>query len=116
MMTVKRIALLILLTLALQAGDNYIRIEFPNGGEVMQAGSQVRIKWRSLGANGNVAILLFKSGEQYTIIAESVANNGAYEWQIAAAMPDSGQYRLRICLLKDLRVNDFSDRDFAIKK
>lgn len=116
MMTIKRIALLIMLTLALQAGDSYIRIEFPNGGEVLQTGSQVRIQWRSLGANGNVAILLFKSGEQYAIIAESVPNSGAYEWKITAAMPDSGQYRLRICLLKDLRVNDFSDRDFAIKK
>ncbi|HUU05447.1 MAG TPA: Ser-Thr-rich GPI-anchored membrane family protein [Patescibacteria group bacterium] len=115
-MTVKRIALLILLTLALQAGDNYIRIEFPNGGEVLKSGSQVRILWQTLVANGNVAILLFKSGEQYAIIAESIPNSGTYEWKIAATMPDSGQYRLRICLLKNLRVNDFSDRDFAIKK
>ncbi|MFH2107700.1 MAG: Ser-Thr-rich GPI-anchored membrane family protein [Chrysiogenia bacterium] len=115
-MTIKRIALLILLTLALQAGDNFIRIEFPNGGEVLQTGCQVRIKWQSLGVSGNVAILLFKSGEQYAIIAESVPNSGAYDWQITTAVPDSGQYRLRICLLKDLRVNDFSDRDFAIKK
>ena len=115
-MTGRRIALLFLLALALHAGDRYIRIEFPNGGEVLPSGGQVRILWRSLGVSGNVAILLFKSGEQFAIIAEAVPDNGAYEWTIAAALPDNGQYRLRICALKDLRVNDFSDRDFAIKK
>jgi len=115
-MTVKRIALLILLALALHGSDRYIHIEFPNGGEVLKSGSQARILWRSLGVSGNVAILLFLSGEQYAIIAESVPDSGAYEWKISAALPESGQYRLRICALKDLRVNDFSDRDFAIKK
>jgi hypothetical protein len=115
-MNVKRISLLILLTMALHAGDQTMRIEFPNGGEVLKSGSQARVLWRSLGVSGNVAILLFKSGGQYAIIAESVPDSGAFEWKISAALPDSGQYRLRICALKDLRVNDFSDRDFAIKK
>lgn len=116
MMIVKRIALPILLALALHAGGQVLRIEFPNGGEFLKSGSQVRILWQSLGVSDNVAILLFKSGEQYAIIADSVPNSGVYEWKIAAALPDSGQYRLRICSLKDLRINDFSDRDFALKK
>jgi hypothetical protein len=115
-MTIKRIALPILLALALHGGGQVIRIEFPNGGEVLQCESQVKILWRSMGINGNVAILLFKSGEQYATIAESIPDSGAYEWKISAALPNSGQYRLRICVLKNLRINDFSDRDFAIKK
>ena len=115
-MTKIRIGLLLLIALVLQAGENYIRIDFPNGGEVLKSGSPVGVRWQSLGVNGNVAILLFKDGEQYSIIAESVPNSGAYQWNIPADLPDSGRYRLRICLLNDLRVNDFSDRDFAIKK
>lgn len=66
--------------------------------------------------NGNVAILLFKSGEQYAVIAASAPNSGAFAWDIAAALPDNNRYRLRICALADLRINDFSDRDFSIKK
>ena len=115
-MTIKKIALTVLLALALQAGDRVIRIEFPNGGEVFKNGSQIRILWRSLGVSGNVAILLFKSGEQYAVIAAATPDTGALLWEIPAALPDSGQYRLRICALQDLRINDFSDRDFAIKK
>ncbi len=115
-MPAKKIASLFLLTLALHAGSQTIRIEFPNGGEVLKSGGQARILWRSLGVTGSVAILLFKSGEQYAIIAAAVPDSGAYEWKIPADQPDSGQYRLRICALRDLRINDFSDRDFAIHK
>ena len=93
-----------------------IRIEFPNGGEVLKSGGQVRVLWRSLGVSGNLAILLFKGGEQYAVIAAAVPDSGFFQWKISAALPDSGQYRLRICSLRDLRINDFSDRDFAIKK
>ena len=116
MMVARRIIALMLLALALGAIDRSIRIESPNGGEVLRSGSPTRILWRSLNMGGNVAILLFKNGEQYAVIAAAAQDSGAYEWQIPAALPDGGHYRLRICSLKDLRINDFSDRDFAIKK
>jgi len=112
----KRLFPLLLLVLLLPAGERDIRIEFPNGGEVLRSGGEVRVLWRSLGISGDLAILLFKGGEQYAVIAASVPDRGFFQWKIAAALPDSGQYRLRICSLRDLRVNDFSDRDFAIKK
>ena len=102
MMSFKKLVLPIFLVLALRAGAPYINIAFPNGGEVLKTGGQVRIVWQSQGVNGNVAILLFKSGKQYAVIA--------------AALPDNNRYRLRICALADLRINDFSDRDFSIKK
>lgn len=112
----RRIALLLLLALALHGSDRYIRIEFPNGGEVLKSGSPVRILWQSQGVRGNVAILLFKSGEQYAVLAQAAPNSGSFAWEISASLPDSGQYRLRICAIMDLHINDFSDRDFAIKK
>jgi hypothetical protein len=115
-MTLKRILLLVLLSQMIWAGDRSIRIESPNGGEVLKSGSQVQILWHSVGVSGNVAILLFKGGEQYEVIAQATPDSGSFPWQLSAAIPDSGQYRLRICALQDLRINDFSDRDFAIKK
>ena len=105
-----------LLVLFLQAGERYIHVEFTNGGEVLKSGTKVAILWSSLGVEGDLAILLFKGGEQYAVIAERVPDKGNFQWEIPANLPDSGQYRLRICSLRDLRINDFSDRDFAIKK
>jgi len=116
MMIFRRIASLLLLTLLLPAGERSIHIDYPNGGEVLQSGNSVRILWHSIGIEGNLAILLFKGGEQYAVIADAVPNNGDFLWKISPDLPDSGHYRLRICSLRDLRINDFSDRDFAIKK
>jgi hypothetical protein len=115
-MTARRLLPLLLLALLLPAGDRDIRIEFPNGGEVLKSGGEVRVLWKSLGISGDLAILLFKGGEQYAVIAAAAPDCGFYQWKISAALPDSGQYRLRICSLRDLRINDFSDRDFTIKK
>jgi hypothetical protein len=116
MMKFKGILPLAMLVLLLQAGERYIHIAFPDGGEVLKGGSKVTILWSSLGVEGDVAILLFKGGEQYAVIADRVPNSGNFQWDIPTALPDSGRYRLRICSLRDLRINDFSDRDFAIKK
>ncbi len=108
--------LLLLFALLLEAGERSIRIDYPNGGEVLRRSDEVRILWHSIGVEGNLAILLFKGGEQYAVIADAIPNNGVFLWKVSPALPDSGQYRLRICSLRDLRINDFSDRDFAIKK
>jgi hypothetical protein len=115
-MTYRKLLPLLFLALLLQAEVREIRIEYPNGGEVLKRGGEVRVLWRSVGMNGNLAILLFKSGEQFAVIAESAPDCGFFQWKIPADLPESGQYRLRICSLRDLRVNDFSDRDFAITK
>lgn len=106
----------LLLALWLPAIQPEIRIEFPNGGEVLKSGAEVRVSWRSVAVGGNLAILLFKGGEQYAVIAPSIPDSGSFQWRIPADVPVSGQYRLRICSLRDLRINDFSDRDFAIRK
>ncbi len=107
--------MLFLICLSLQAANRFIHIDFPNGGELLRSGSEVRVLWHSLGVEGSLAILLFKDGEQYAILADSVPDSGVFQWWISPSLPDGGRYRLRICSLRDLRVNDFSDRDFAIK-
>jgi len=105
-----------LLSLLLQAGDRSIRIEFPNGGDVLKCGSQVVVQWRAQGVEGNLAILLFKGSEQLAVIAASVPDSGFFQWTVPATLSEGSHYRLRICSLRDLRLNDFSDRDFSIKK
>ncbi len=107
-------ALLVQPLLPRQAPERFIRIEYPNGGEVLTAGGQATIRWLSLGIDGPVAILLFKGSEQHAVIAASTANSGSYSWALPAELSESGRYRLRICSLRDLRINDFSDRDFTI--
>ena len=116
MMTRIRIAAFALAPLFLLAAGPSLTIDSPNGGEVLRRGDEVRVLWHSLGVEGNVAVLLFKNGEQYAVIAASIANSGFFSWRISPALPDSGHYRLRICSLRDLHINDFSDRDFAINK
>lgn len=106
----------LMLVLMLHAGDSSIRIDYPNGGEVLKCGSQTEVRWHSSGFDGPVAILLFKGAEQHSIIAAGAANSGSFQWTIPATLPAGSRYRLRICSLRDLRINDFSDRDFTIKK
>jgi hypothetical protein len=115
MMTIRKIATFALLSLLLQAGERFIRIEYPNGGEVLKRGSQVAVHWRSQGVEGSLAILLFKGSEQHVVIASGVPDSGIFQWTVPLGLPEGSPYRLRICSLRDLRLNDFSDRDFTIR-
>ena len=114
--TLAALFLLALTALPGQASQPFLRVEYPNGGEVLAAGSRVTVRWVSLGIDGAVAILLFREGEQYSVITARAANSGSYSWDLAPDLPAGGRYRLRICVLPELRINDFSDRDFFIKK
>jgi hypothetical protein len=115
-MIFKILSTLLLAAQFLHAGQSEIRIEFPNGGESLVGGGEVRILWRSSSLSGDLAILLFRGGEQYSVIAGAVPDRGWFLWKVPPGLPPGGAYRLRICSLRDLRVNDFSDRDFAIRK
>ncbi|MBN2346569.1 MAG: hypothetical protein JXO51_09290 [Candidatus Aminicenantes bacterium] len=116
MMRLPRMVPLLMLCFTLPPAERFIRIDFPNGGELLRGGSEVGIRWHSLGVQGDLAILLFKEGDQYATIASATANDGAFQWSVPTDLPDGARYRLRICSLRDLRLNDFSDRDFAISK
>ncbi len=114
-MIMRRFVVLALLSLLLAAGERSIRIEYPNGGEILKRGSQAEIRWRTQGVEGNLAILLFRNGEQHAVIAASIPDSGSFQWVVATSLPEDRRYRLRICSLLDLRLNDFSDLDFSIK-
>jgi hypothetical protein len=92
------------------------KVIYPNGGEILYANTQVTIKWAPPGENDGVVIVLYKKGIKFITIAQGVKNSGEYMWKIPADIPLGKEYRIRIRMVKDLSVNDFSDRDFEIAR
>ncbi|UCH97216.1 MAG: hypothetical protein JSV88_10295 [Candidatus Aminicenantes bacterium] len=94
----------------------WIKVLYPNGGEVLKINSSIHIKWQSKDLNGKVVIVLYKKGIKHSVISEETDNSGKFLWKIPERLPEANDYRVRIRALKDLSVNDFSDRNFTIKK
>ena len=94
----------------------WIKVLYPNGGEVLKTGTDIQIKWQSQDLNGKVVILLYKKGIKQEVISNQTDNSGIFPWKISQDLPEGNDYRIRIRALADLAVNDFSDRDFTIKK
>jgi len=93
-----------------------IKVLYPNGGEVLKTNTMVHIKWQSKDLNGKVVIVLYKKGIKHQVIAKQTDNNGKFPWKIPQNLPEGNDYRIRIRALNNLAVNDFSDRNFSIKK
>jgi hypothetical protein len=96
-----------------------IKILYPNGGEVLKTNAMVRIRWSSTKSNepkGKVILILYKKGIKHSVISKGTDNDGLFMWKIPRKLPQGKNYRVRIRLLDNLSVNDFSDRDFTIKK
>lgn len=87
----------------------------PNGGEVLPIGRATDIKWRSRGVDGKIVLILYKKGIKHSVIAGQAPNNGRFRWHISNSIPPGNNYRIRIRSINNLSINDFSDRDFAIK-
>ncbi|MCP5048345.1 MAG: hypothetical protein GY940_14340 [bacterium] len=102
----------------LGAAPGTVKITYPNGGEVLKAGSQVAVKWQSKGlrTNDNMVIILFKKGIKHSIISKKAPNSGRFNWRVPPRLPKGRDYRIRIRVLKNLSVNDFSDRNFTIAR
>lgn len=106
----------LMLAASLLLGAGTIKVIYPNGGEVLKTGSQVQIKWQSTGISGKVVIILYKRGIKHSVITKTTPNSGIFNWAIPANLPEGNDYRIRIRSLRDLSINDFSDRNFTIKK
>ncbi|NIM78396.1 MAG: hypothetical protein GTO20_06370 [Candidatus Aminicenantes bacterium] len=106
---------LLVVASALVAGTS-IKVLYPNGGEILKSNSSVTIKWQSTGVDGKVVIVLYKKGIKHSVISRQTDNNGSFPWKIPGTLPEGNDYRIRIRWLKNLSINDFSDRNFSIKK
>jgi hypothetical protein len=111
------ILVLILGHSTMSAAPSTIKILYPNGGEALKAGTQVTVKWQSngLAPNEHIILILYKKGIKHSVIKKQIPNRGTYRWKIPANIPKGKDYRIRIRALKDLSVNDFSDRNFYIQ-
>jgi hypothetical protein len=94
----------------------WIKVLYPNGGEVLKTGASIQIKWQSQDLKGKVVIVLYKKGIKHEVISNQTDNSGMFPWKIPQNLPEGNDYRVRIRAVEDLAVNDFSDRDFTIKK
>lgn len=116
-MRLKTIFLILLLLSSLNIySDNSLSVLFPNGGEIIKAGTTINIRWRATNFSGQVAILLYKQGVKFITISKASKNNGSFLWHIPPTLKEANNYRIRIRLLENLTINDFSDRDFKIIK
>jgi hypothetical protein len=101
----------------LGAKPEQVRILYPNGGEILKVNTTVRIRWfSSNGPKGKVILVLYKKGIKHSLISKGTADTGRFTWKIPGKCPQATDYRIRIRLAHNLSINDFSDRDFTIKK
>ena len=106
-------------TCAVGLGSDSIKILYPNGGEVLKTNTVARVRWSLTKPNkpkGKVILILYKKGIKHSVISKGTDNSGLFMWKIPREIPEGNDYRIRIRLLDNLSINDFSDRDFTIKK
>lgn len=97
-------------------GTSGIKILYPNGGEVLKTGVSARVKWTSEKPEGRVILVLYKKGIKHSVISNGAPNNGLFLWKIPPTLPEGNDYRVRIRKKDNLSINDFSDRNFTVKK
>ncbi len=93
-----------------------LKLISPNGGEILRKGVPFQIKWSSADPKGSIVLVLYKNGIKHSVITRKAPNKGIFRWRVPGNLPDGKDYRIRIRLADNLAVNDFSDRDFKIKK
>ena len=92
---------------------NQITVTSPNGGEQWIIGSAYEITWDD-NLDGNVQILLRKSGQLSLIISSSTASDGSRPWTVPSVVPGS-DYKIDISSFEYGNILDESDDFFTIR-
>jgi hypothetical protein len=91
-----------------------ITVTAPNGGEQWQKGSSQSVKWNSNNVP-YVSVLLNKGQNTVKILADTIANQGFYQWNIPSDLLDGNDYRIRITQSgMPISLYDDSDAPFSI--
>jgi hypothetical protein len=98
-------------------GKEWVRVDYPNGGEVLYVGSFQSIRW-GCEAIDEVWIALYKGGSQIRKITGSTPANcpqGGYSWTVPSDITPGDDYRIMVAD-QDWGVDqaDWSDRYFTI--
>ena len=68
--------------LSKDGGSSALEIIYPNGGEILTAGSNCEITWEGTGEGDAVIEYSIDSGGSWTAIAASTPNDGSYDWTV----------------------------------
>jgi hypothetical protein len=96
-----------------------IAVTYPNGSEILQAGTTQTIRWTYKGNIGyGVKIELLKSGSVNRTIAyyasKGTNGSGSFNWAIPSTFSPAPDYSIRITSLSSGNVKDNSDAGFTI--
>ncbi|MCD6384785.1 GPI anchored serine-threonine rich family protein [Candidatus Sumerlaeota bacterium] len=96
---------------------NYIRLLYPNGGEVLKIGSTYRITWNASATLKTVGIRLVNTQYNllYTVVT-TTPNTGGYLWQVPSYVYPAPGYKIKIYHPSTPSLYDVSDSTFTIEK
>lgn len=94
--------------------DPYVKVKFPNGGELLEQGKTAKISWSSF-VDGDVKISLLENGSVKEVLATVTASKGSYDWSIASDLPNGKEYSIRIESVDDNAIIDESDTTFTVQ-
>ncbi|MCC6798053.1 MAG: BACON domain-containing protein [Candidatus Hydrogenedentes bacterium] len=98
-----------------QNGFTSLKVVTPNGGEIVQIGKQLRIKWQSQGLTGTIRVELFKNGSFKKTILQGQLNDGKQRWRVDGVKKGTG-YQVRVVSESNGVISDLSDSSFEIVK
>ena len=91
---------------------NSLRVMYPNGGEILAAGSPINITWNSVGVTGNIKIELSRDrGNNWETLTDFASGN-SFQWMVTGPATSNGL--IRLTSVDDLLFNDSSDAPFSI--
>ena len=95
---------------------NKIRISFPNGGELLEAGSSATISWKANGLKSDLFKILFSNNGGYTWerIESRVLNTNEYFWSVPNI--ESENCKIKIIAVENEDIIDISEDNFTISK
>lgn len=91
-----------------------IKVLYPNGGERLQPGAQVKVVWTAAWRGTSNVKIEYGDGNGWTTIADSVPHDGSFVWNVPAGL-ELASVALRVTS-GDGKIADESDRKFAISR
>ncbi|NOR44199.1 MAG: hypothetical protein GQ534_01325 [Candidatus Delongbacteria bacterium] len=94
-------------------GERLLDVTYPNGGELLEMGSQYTITWDDNLTADYVMIELFNGDDFERIISSSTINSGDFNWTISEDLNSGAMYNIVIRSTTS-DIYDFSDAYFDI--
>ena len=95
--------------------DYFITIIKPNGGESWKISDNEDIRWETdVPENMKIGIDLHRNNLNVFSINDSANNDGIYTWNIPSSLTESNLYKIRIYLISNDSITDYSDGYFSI--